>query len=161
MHTTITTFLRAVILSDVFDKDGCGAVIEEKQYFYKNEDETISGPFRLNTPFNPKNHHFYEEIFQLIQDKRMFIVDAVEYLQSISIELPLKKVEAFDVMHGEHLIVNTAYFLKSHEFVEGPFYIKEATTKENLKTKVGEKTMLVFTKPQTIKILQQKELMVG
>lgn len=158
---TITTFLRAVILSDVFDKDGCGAIIENKQYFYKNADKSISGPFRLNPPFDAKNLHFYEEIFQLIHEKRMLMVENVEYLESIAIALPLKKVEAHDILQSNKLIVNTAYFLKSHEFVEGSFYIKEATTKESLKSKIGEKTMLVFTESQTIKKLHKMELMIG
>jgi hypothetical protein len=138
-ETTINTYLRPAVASDVFTNSGVGEIIEDKHFFYKESNGDIYGPHRLRKPFNENNTMLYLELFQLLNDKRMFLVDPFQYKESIAIELPLKAVEEDDILQNKILIINTAYFLKRGQEISGAFYITKHTTKKILKTKAKDK----------------------
>lgn len=140
----INTFLRPAGLVDVFSENGNGTILEDKQFFYKDLDGNIIGSYRLNTPFNPDDLFYYKELYQLLNDDRVFIIDPVDYEDSLSVELPLKRVTESDILISNSLILNTTYYLKKGNDIDGPFYINNKTTKQNLKQKATNKLMFVL-----------------
>lgn len=154
----LQTFLRPATPKDIFTKEGLGSVLEEKQLFYKNKDGSIYGPYRLNSPFNELNNEYYLEIYNLLNDYRILIVDPLEYTESIKVDLPLKRVKEFDIMQGNHLIENTLFYLSSNNSLDGPFYINKNTTKKNLKNKVSNKLMFVLQKPALLNVIKSYNL---
>lgn len=157
----INTFLRPAVVKDVFDKNGLGNIIEEKQFYYKEKYGSIYGPHRLCEPFKENATHFYLNIFELLNEERIFVVDPLEYSESIAVALPLKKVEEFDILQGNQLIEHTMFYLKTSFSVDGPFYINAKTTKKDLKNKASNKLLLVLDKPRKIKVLESHVKLVG
>lgn len=149
----LQTFLRPAVVKDVFDREGLGAIIEEKQVYYKNSNDVINGPFRLYKPFKENETEYYVNLFQLLNDERVFVVDPLEYSESIAVQLPLKNVQEFDIMQGGSLIVHTMYFLKSANVVDGPFFINKNTTKKELKNKAANKTILCLAKTNDLQVV--------
>lgn len=157
---SISTFLRPAVPSDIFDENGVGNIIEEKQVFYKTEGNNFYGPQRLYEPLVYINET-YLEFNTALHYKKMFVIDPLEFKESIPVILPLKKVEAIDILHGNHLIKNTLYYLKSKTEVDGPFFINKNTTKQNLKNKGANKAFLVLRKPNIIKGLEPLQLKIS
>lgn len=148
---TYVTYLRPAILSDLFDKDGYGKIIENKQFFYKELDKTINGPYRIYEPNSINYQFYYQEIISLLNQERIFIVDTERYLESFLIKLTIKEVEEADIIENKHLIYNTSYFQKQNNKVLGPFYITNETKVNVLKTLINSEIMFVFDKPSIIK----------
>ena len=156
---TIQTYLRPAKLTDVFENEDKGLAFEDKQFFYKSADNTLYGPHRLVNAFNEKLFStWYLEVLQLLNDERMFVVDPLEYSESIPIELPLQRVTEDAILQNNHLIVNTLYYLKMGASVDGPFYINKTTTKEDLKNRAKGKQTYVLDKPKTIKVVEALEM---
>jgi len=169
----ISTFLREAIPSDIFDKEGSGLILEEKQIFYKEADGNFYGPYRLQCiQCSPaysmereelilylKNQEIQHkkaaaeviELWQLLEQKRIYIVDPFQYLESFSIYLKVKLVAESDILQNKHLIVNTAYFKKKLHTINGPFYINKNHNLADFKALIGTKKMYVFDHPGLIK----------
>ncbi|QQV91392.1 hypothetical protein Leef1_28 [Polaribacter phage Leef_1] len=154
----LTTFLRPAKLVDIFSDKGMGSIIEDKQLYYKNDAGGFIGPYRLNAPFNEDDLLYYRELYQLLNDEKVFLIDPLEYQESLVVDLPLKRVGQFDILQGNCLIINTTYYLKSGQSIDGPFYINQNTTKENLKQKASNKLMFVLDDLKEIKMLLNSDL---
>lgn len=148
---TFATYLRPAIPSDVFNKDGFGKIIENKEFFYLDKNQNFIGPYREFLPFNETNLQRYKELFQAMSLGILFIVDPKKYSESIAIKLKVKQVEDFDILEADRLIVNTAYFIKNQNTIGGPFYINSSTKKSELYSSIKNRNFFVFDKSSKVK----------
>ncbi|MEI6865503.1 hypothetical protein [Flavicella sp.] len=147
----IETWLRPAVLSDVFTKKGVGEIIENKQFFYKEKKGNYRGPYRLTSPDEGGFISEYVNIYQLLALKRMMIVDPVIYSESIPIQLSIKEVEAYDILANKSLIVNTAYFIIRSHLAEGPFFITNNTSGNDIRKSIESKQFFVLAVVDFIK----------
>jgi len=138
----IKAFIRPAIPADIFEKNGEGKFIEEKQYFISNKAGVIRGPYRLNEP-EVLIFDTYLEFETLLEEKRLFIVDKKQFLESKLIVLELKEAEPDDVVQNKMLKINTTYFGRDGKSAVGPFLIKEDSFGE-LRLLIENKNMFVL-----------------
>lgn len=176
---TISTFLRPAITSDIFDdSSGTYEVLENKRVFFKNTDGTIYGPSKLKLPelenaysrprtemneFFKKQKEIEEKRkkqkfawHQLIGLEKIFVASLIPAENALKIHLKVKQVEEFDIIEGNALIVNTAYYEKKENYIDGPYYITNTHKKEDFRNLIASKKMFVFdyTNLKPIKIIE-------
>ena len=160
------------------DPPKIGRIFSDKQFFYQEKDGSFYGPHRIiskEVKFAPhampkkelgaylqKREQWFQEedaqrieIYSLLAQKRIFIVDQKQYLESVKIHLKVKLAEPHDLLQNKTLLVNTAYFQKKEDRLEGPFFITEQHTTKDFKSLIATKNMFVFdvaTKIEPIKI---------
>jgi hypothetical protein len=171
---TIATYLRPATVSDVFDhKD---AIIENKQFFYQQQDGTIYGPQRLlsvkvqaaRSMWKSDIPKFiaiqkqemklqlqeYQELYLWLGAQKMFVVDSFRYQESIAVHLKVKEVAEFDILECNELIPHTAFFRYEEKSIKGPFYITDLHSKKSFRTLIQFKNMFVFDRPGQIKVVE-------
>lgn len=174
---TIATYLRPALPEDVFDQDGLGIIKNNREYFFKMPDDSFRGPkrikalptdilhsykeddlFFLRKKWNLEKSSYlqYLELYRLMEKSKLYIVDAVRYLESVPIHLKIKQVEPADYISNGNVIANTAYFNYDDFRIKGPFYITKKHTTKTFINSVLEAKMFVFDKPGQIKLVQTK-----
>lgn len=172
---TIATYLRPAVPEDVFDQDGLGTIKNNKQFFYKLRNGSYHGPKRLKAlptdllysyrkddivalkkklDVEQASHRQYIQLYQLMDNNMLFVVDAQRYLESVPIHLKIKQVESLDYISNGRVIVNTAYFNYDNFKIKGPFYIQNKHTPQTFINSVLELKMFVFDKPGIIKKIE-------
>jgi hypothetical protein len=150
---TIKTSLRPAVPSDVFNKKGLGNIIAEREFFYRENNGSVTGPYRIYEPFSADYYNVYINIYRLLAAQRMYVVDTQQFAESFTIHLKIKQAEEVDYLQNNLLIVNTTYFIVQNKIAKGPFYITP-DTKQQLQGFVKQSQFFVFDRPDTIKEIE-------
>lgn len=159
---TISTYLRPANITDVFDKNGIGSLKYNKEIFYKEKNELFTGPFKIenNTSrylfadFTRQEYWQYLEMYELLHRKKIYVVDPSAKKTGCKVHLKLNQATRTNILFGEDLIINAAYYIKYENSMEGPLYINPTNTISDFYTIVKEKKM--FCLKEITKICKQK-----
>lgn len=171
---TIATYLRPALPQDVFDQKGAGRFFENREYFFKNADGSITGPTVINIPtkrvdyyrnyqnelddvkdVEKRYHNLILEYYNFMSLDKLYIVDRNDIETSIPIHLKIKEAIKTDIYQFKKLINNKVFFMREGKAVQGPFYI---TTKQFLyefENLIETRSLFVFDKSSEIKVVKE------
>ncbi|WP_271406597.1 hypothetical protein [Tenacibaculum soleae] len=159
---TISTFLRPAIITDIFDKNGIGSLKYNKEIFYKEKNGLFTGPFKIenNTSrflfadFTRQEYLQYLEMYELLHQKKIYVADPLSKEKGCKVHLKLNQATRANILFGDDLIINAAYYIKYENSMEGPLYIKPTNTVSDFYNIVKEKRM--FCLKEITKICKPK-----
>ena len=156
----ISAYIRPATAFDVFDKNGNGNLKHNKEVFYKEATGVFSGPYRiakkssnfLNAEITKSEQLQYLEIYNLLSEAKMYVVDPK--VKETQVHLKVKEVQRSDILIGAELIVNTAYYVRHKDNLEGPFFILKTNKTADFYKIIEAKRMYCFK--EITKICKQK-----
>lgn len=153
----IGAFLRPAIYTDIFDKETDHFFKKNVQYFEKQKDNSIRGPYSVSIPdfFTSVE---YDNYLQLIKEQRIFVVDGNQYQESILVKMPLREAVIEDLLEYNHynkIEINKIFYIITSE-VSGPFKITESTVQFDVRRYMKQKQLYILDYVSNLKIIVTK-----
>jgi hypothetical protein len=127
------------------------------QYYTKEKDNSIRGPYYVNTPnFFPDVE--YQNYLNLLKQERIFVVDKKQYIESFLVKLPLRMAKLTDFIdHTSNYFLKTnhIYYLKELNKMSGPFPLKTYNQMYSIKSYISFKQCYILDYVNTIEIFMK------
>lgn len=152
----VGAYIRPAMYTDIFDSDTKAFFKIDQQVYYKNADDTIRGPYRIDVPLIFMADE-YVNFLQLIADEQIFVVDGNKYVESVQVVLPLQEATFLDISEFNHtngLIHHTVFYIIIETKVSGPFVITKKTVPADVLKYIQQKQFFILDNISNLKKIE-------
>lgn len=147
----IRSCIRPATPEDIFDMEGLGSILENKQVFYKTN-EAIRGPYNINSNLFFVDQK-YQELYYLLSKNRIFVIDSEITEETILVELPIVEGIFSDLEQTNHynnIMEHIIFYIIQKTKVNGPYKMTTETKVEDIKNRIKKQEFFVLDKPSNI-----------
>lgn len=152
----IGAYLRPAVYNHVFDTKNIDLFKKNQQVYYKELDNSIRGPYRIDQPSFFASEE-YNNLLENLEKKRVYVLDSIRYKESVLVSLPLQQAKIQDLLgynHTNGLIEHTVFYIIKKEKVSGPFVVTAHTNIVDVTKFIDSEQFFILDKISNLKILQ-------